>query len=92
MDKITAVTIDALWSDGWIKTNDPVTPMQKKIENINPLNDSEDSDIKLVIHKMYNTESFAIVFPDGGLLNFHVGSMEELKAFEKAIVFYDPPF
>lgn len=92
MDKITAITIDALWADGWIKTNDPVTPMQKKIENINPLNASEDSDIKLVIHRMYNTESFAVVLPDGGLLNFHVGSMDELKAFEKAIVFYDPPF
>jgi hypothetical protein len=41
---------------------------------------------------MYNCETFAVILPDGGMLNFQVNSMAELQAFEKAIKFYDPPF
>ena len=89
---MTPITKEALWSDGWVVTGDPVYMMKKKIENTNPLNDSEDSDIKLLIHGLYNTEQFAVGLPDGGLLNFSVSSMEELKAFETALAFYDPPF
>jgi hypothetical protein len=86
------ITLDALKADGWDETKDPVCPITKKIENRNPLNASEDSDIKLGIHKMYNCETFAVILPDGGMLNFQVNSMAELQAFEKAIKFYDPPF
>ena len=86
------ITKEALLQDGWVETEDPAWPAQKKLENLNPLNNSEDSDIKLVVHGMYNSSQFAVLLPDGGLLNFSPSSMEELKAFETMISFYDPPF
>jgi len=88
----TKITLEILQQDGWEATGDSTAPYQKKLENLNPLNASEDSDIKLSVHYMYNAEIFAVVFPDGGLLNFSASTMEELKAFETAIQFYDPPF
>jgi hypothetical protein len=73
--------------------DDPVFPIEKPLPNNNPINNNdEDTGIKLVIHKMYNSEVFAVLFPDGGLLNFSVANMEELKAFESAIEFYDCPY
>lgn len=87
------ITVDFLVADGWKKTEDSTFPIEKEIENRNPLNDDpEDSGIKLVVHRMYNAENFAILLPTGAMLNFVVNSMEELKAFEAAIDFYDPEF
>lgn len=89
----TKITIEALKKDGWkINKRDPTCIAEKKIENRNPLNNSEDSDLKLIIHGMYNSNDFAILLPDGGMLNFSVNTMEQLKTFENAINFYDPPF
>lgn len=90
--KYADIKLEQLLEDGWIKTDDPVTPYKKKLENRNPLNASEDSDISLIIHGMYNTNTFAVALPDGGMLNFVANSMQELKQFENAIHFYDPPF
>ncbi len=88
----TEITFEALKADGWTRTMDPVYHLEKSIENRNPINDSEDSRIKFIIHGMYNDQTFAVLLPDGGMLNFVVESMEELQAFETAINFYDPPF
>lgn len=89
----TPLTKDLLIENGWIeKGNDPSCFAEKPIENRNPLNASEDSDIKLIVHGMYNQNTFAVLLPDGGLLNFVANSLEELKQFENAIKFYDPPF
>ena len=90
--KVSDITKKLLLADGWVETSDPVWYAEKKIENRNPLNQSEDSDIKFVIHGMYNDQTFAVLLPDGGMLNFNPGSIAELRAFENAIVFYDPPF
>jgi hypothetical protein len=90
--KIADITEAHLIEDGWTKTVHPVYPFQKSVPNRNPLNNSEDSEIRLVIHGMYNAWRFAIALPDGGLLNFVVNSMRELKDFESRIDFYDPPF
>lgn len=87
------ITIKSLETSGWNRTDDPIFPMVKGIENCNPLNDNpEDSGVKLVIHRMYNKETFAVLLPTGALLNFVVKSMAELKAFENAIDFYDPEY
>lgn len=88
------ITVDELKADGWVINDGEPSPYlaEKKIENRNPLNASEDSDIKLIIHRLYNQHSFAIVLPDGGMLNFAANTMEQLHAFEQAINFYDPPF
>lgn len=89
-----SITPELLLNDGWVKSEEEhsIYPYSKVLENINPLNDSEDSDIKLVLHGMYNTWTFAVLLPDGGMLNFVANSMEELKGFEEKISFYDPPF
>jgi hypothetical protein len=92
-EKISSITLDQLLADGWVKTDDKVFPLEKSIENTNPINDDDDdTGIKLVLHSMYNSQNFAVLFPDGGLLNFNVGSMKALKQFENAIVFYDCPY
>jgi hypothetical protein len=90
MSKISSITVEELLADGWVKTNDPVIPIEKKIQNRNPLNCAdEDTGIRLVVHGMYNSQNLAVLFPDGGFLNFSCASMKQLKAFEKAIDFYD---
>lgn len=86
------ITPEQMESDGWVKTADPIYLYEKKIENRNPINNSEDSNIKFVVHGMYNSWTFAIVLPDGGLLNFVANTMEELKGVTDRINFYDPPF
>lgn len=86
------ITNEALLADGWVEVgDDPACYAEKKIENRNPIN-AEDSDISLIIHGMYNSNTFAVLLPDGGMLNFVANSMAELRAFERAISFYDPPF
>lgn len=90
--KPTPLSADALLANGWTQTGEHDIIARKKIENRNPLNASEDSDIELVVHGMYNSQTFALLLPDGGMLNFVVNNMKELQAFEKAIDFYDPPF
>ncbi|WP_276483581.1 hypothetical protein [Paraflavitalea pollutisoli] len=86
------ITEEALLADGWTLTGDESIVAEKVIENRNPLNASEDSEIKLIIHNMYNQNAFAVLLPDGGMLNFIANSMKDLQAFERAIDFYDPPF
>ena len=89
------ITVDDLRADGWeINEGLVAHPVlaEKKIENRNLLNASEDSDIKLIVHCLYNSHAFAVLLPDGGMLNFVANSMQELHAFERAIHFYDPPF
>lgn len=91
-EKKIDITEEALLADGWKQTGDNAVVAEKVIENRNPLNASEDSEIKLIIHNMYNQNAFAVLLPDGGMLNFVANSMEELRSFERAISFYDPPF
>ena len=92
MDKCT-ITKELLVSDGWTETaNDPTCFAEKKIPNRNPTNNSDDTDIKLILHPLYNSTNFAVVFPDGGMLNFVANSMEELHEFENKITFYESPF
>ena len=88
-DKKSDLSVENLTKAGWIKNDDGY---EKTIENRNPLNASEDSDIKLIIHQMFNTPMFAVLLPDGGMLNFVANSMKALKQFENSIDFYDPPF
>ena len=90
----TKITKELLIADGWVETpqHNPICMLEKKIENINPLNASEDTDISLIIHGMYNGTQLAIELPDGGMLNFTCKTMEQLKQFEKCILFYDAPF
>jgi hypothetical protein len=86
------IKLEELLKEGWVKTDDPVAPFKKALANRNPLNSSEDSQLHLVIHHYFNTAAFAVLLPDGGLLNFVANSMKELHEFENKIQFYDPPF
>lgn len=89
------ITMEEMIADGWIKTEGerPIILFTKPIDNRNPLNNSdEDTTIKLVVHGYLNAWRFAVQFPDGGLLNFVANSMDELRAFEEAIDFYDCPY
>lgn len=85
------ITLDSLLLDNWVFTGDDLFPMEKKIVNNNPFNNSEDTDLKLTINMQYG-ENIALVMPDGGLLNLNIATMEELHQFESKLVFYDAPF
>lgn len=87
----TEITKNNLLKNGWIEGEDFY--MEKPIANVNPINaDPEDTGIKLILHSLYNGAQFAIAFPNGALLNFNVGSIEELNAFENRISFYDSEY
>lgn len=94
--KKTDITIERLIDDGWVKNEGDegiMFAMEKSIPNTNPINNTqEDTDIKLVIHRMFNSTNFAVLFPDGGMLNFVANTMSELHEFEDKITFYDCPF
>jgi len=97
MEKVNQViSKDMLKERGWVECTEengyPMFLMEKPIENINPLNTSEDTDIKLVVHCMYNSTQCAILMPDGGLLNFSFETIDQLDLFEKMVQFYDAPF
>ena len=84
------ITKEQMLADGWKEMDDKVFILEKEIENRNPLNnDPEDTDIKLVVHGMYNCWTFAVLFPSGAMLNFVANSMKDLKKFESMLDFYD---
>ena len=90
----TKITKEELFKNGWIELKDNQGVfIEKLIKNRNPINDTpEDTDIKLIVHYFFNVEQFAVLLPDGGMLNFNVESMEELNEFESKINFYDCPY
>lgn len=89
----TKITVEELLANGWKKNIDEdMYPIEKAIENRNPLNNDADSEIKLTVHGMYNQPTFAVVLPSGGLLNFNPETIEDLNNFERMLNFYDPPF
>ncbi len=84
------ISAQQMEADGWVKTGDPLFLYEKKIENRNPINnDPEDTDIKLIVHGMFNQWTFAVLFPSGAMLNFVANSMKDLKKFESMLWFYD---
>lgn len=79
-------------ADGWIKSTEqpPIILFEKPMKNRNPINNTpEDTDIKLIFHGYYNQWTFAILFPNGAMLNFVANSMDELRDFENRLLFYD---
>lgn len=85
-------TKEDLIKEGWKELTDDMFYMEKEIPNRNPLNKTpEDTDIKLVLHG-YMGQSFAVLFPDGGMLNFVANSLKDLRKFESMINFYDCPY
>lgn len=93
MENKVVFTTEWMLENGWVKTNDPISNFEKELPNNNPINtDPEDTGIKLIVHSTFNKAQFAILLPDGGMLNFTANSIEELQAFEKAIDFYDCPY
>lgn len=92
MEKKIGITKEKLIADGWIENEEKPAMflMEKSIPNRNPINnDPDDTDIKLVVHGMYNQWTFAVLFPSGAMLNFIANSMKALKQFENSLWFYD---
>lgn len=94
MPQKAKITEEEMIADGWVKSKEPdIVLFEKEIENRNPINSTlEDSSIKLILHGTYNCWTFAVLFPDGGMLNFVANSMRQLRQFERQLNFYDPPF
>lgn len=88
--KKSTISPEQLINDGWVKTDDSIVLYEKKIENKNPLNATpEDTDISLVLHRLFGSPMFGVSFPNGSMLNFFAESIEDLKKFEEMILFYD---
>jgi hypothetical protein len=90
--KKAQITETELLADGWIKSKEKpaIVLFEKAIENRNPINNTpEDTDIKLILHGFYNCWTFAVLLPNGAMLNFVANSMKELQDFENRLNFYD---
>lgn len=86
--KKPTISPEQLINDGWVKTDDGIVLYEKKIEN--PLIAApEDTDISLVLHRLFGSPMFGVSFPNGSMLNFFAESIEDLKKFEEMILFYD---
>lgn len=94
MAKLVPITQEVLIQAGWVEVKgEPGILFEKTIENRNPINDDpEDTNIKLIVHSFFNTPKLAVLFPDGGMLNFNVRSIGELNKFERQLDFYDCPY
>lgn len=93
-EKVSTITVEQLWANGWEKGTDPVFPARKVLtEKKEDEDESEDEgDIELVVHRMYNVDMFALSLPDGTLVNINPASIEELNLFERLILSVDPPY
>lgn len=94
MKRETPINQKTLKREGWTFNND-IGPFicEKKLPNQNFLNSNDkETGITLVVHRMYNDQTFAVQFADGSKLNFVANTMEELKEFEGKIAFYDASF
>lgn len=92
-EKISTITVEQLWENGWEKTNDPVIPAKKCLSD----KESEDFDpnegvIELIVHRFNNCDMFALSLPDGTMVNINRASIEELNLFERLILSVEPPY
>lgn len=92
-EKVSTITSEQLWENGWEKTNNPLFPAKKC------LSDKEDEDydpeegvIELVVHRYNNCDMFALALPDGTMVNINPASIEELNLFERLILSVDPAY
>lgn len=85
------ITPEVLKKDGWERNEE--YGWHKPLPNQNPINNTpEETGLKLILHFNFNIPQFAVLFPDGGMLNFNVENFDDLKRFEKSIYFYNAPF
>ena len=79
------ITRQQLLDNGWTELNEeiPIYLFEKQLG---------ESQLKMVVHALYNSPVFALVLPDGGMLNIDVGTIEDLSTFTSAITSYDPNY
>lgn len=82
----TEITKDSLLAFGMAMTGDPVHPMSKT------LGESEEGKLSIAVTRMYNIDQIALFMPDGGALYLGPASIEDLQAFEKMILHYEPNY
>lgn len=81
----STITPEQLTANGWKKSKDPAVPWKKRIGR------SKDVGVlALIVHRWNGTPMFAISLPDGAIVNINPGSIDELNAFEKMILSYEP--
>lgn len=87
------MNIEDLVKDGWTEVSDsPIVLYEKELQNNNPLNKSDETSLRLVVHRAFNATSIGIMLPDGGIINLNISSLKDLKQIEGMIGFYDSPY
>lgn len=67
--KKPTISPEQLINDGWVRKDDRIVLYEKKIEN--PLIAArKDTDISLVVHRLFGSLMFGVSFPNGSMLNF----------------------
>jgi hypothetical protein len=84
---VTTITMDQLLANGWKKSKDYVLFAKKTIGR-----DKELGTLDLILHNYSNSPVFALSLPDGAMVNINPATIEELNAFEKLILSYEPNF
>lgn len=80
---------------GMTETGDSTFPMQKVIsvpdEDSDPDYEAE-GELAICLTNMRNSTEICLSLPGGSILYLNVQSIEQLKAFEKCIGSYEPPY
>lgn len=91
----STITKEQLLANGWVEETDgsPVHYKKYLVDKEHEDYDPEDGDLLMVLHSFSPGYTlFGVMLPDGGILNINPASIEELNAFEKQIIGYDPPY
>lgn len=92
---ISTITKEQLIDNGWeVESNgSPVHYKKDLVDKTHEWYDPEDGELSMVLHSFSPGYTlFGVMLPDGGILNINPASIEELNAFEKQIIGYDPPY
>jgi hypothetical protein len=69
-----------------------IMPMEKVISVPNEDADEDEGDLAICVTTMRNSTEICLRLPDGAVIYLNVQSIEQLKAFEKCIGCYEPPY
>jgi hypothetical protein len=85
--KVSTITMEQLLANKWKQQTGPVIFASKVLGKNKKI-----GNLELILHNYHNTPMFALFLPNGAMVNINPASIEELNAFEKMILSYEPNF
>jgi hypothetical protein len=86
MEKNTPITKESLIAFGMKATENPAVSLEKVLA------EGEDGRLSIAVTHYRNVPEISLVMPGGHMLYIGVSSIDELQAFEKCILSYEPNY